>query len=251
MSSIFDNGGFIGRTADYPSDGVWNTKTVWQNTFTRDPYWNNVTLLIQATGSNGSQSIVDASNTNRSLTVFGNTAITTSDGPFASDTRSIDFDGTGDYLTTSAFNLSGDFTIEGFIKYDVIGGVMMGNENLAVKNCQALRLEDLGAGSNEHLYYNANPIAQVSGGTHSANVWYHLSVTRSGSTVRVFTDGVQVASGTDSKSFEVAAIGAIDTARNPFAFPFFDGRISELRITNGVARYTSNFTPPTAPFPTQ
>lgn len=27
MSKLFDNGGFIGRTADYPSDGVWNTQT--------------------------------------------------------------------------------------------------------------------------------------------------------------------------------------------------------------------------------
>lgn len=214
-----------------------------------DPFWSNVTLLIQATGANGSQTIVDASDDSRSLTVFGNTAVTTSDGPFASDTRSIDFDGAGDYISTPAFNLSGDFTMEAFIKYDVMGGIVMGNENLVVKNCQALRLVDLGTGSNENLYYNEGPVVQITGGTHFANVWYHLSVTRSGSTVRVFTDGVQVASGTDSKSFEVAAIGAINTARFPIVF--FDGRISELRITNGVARYTSNFTPPNGPFPTQ
>lgn len=38
MSKLFDNGGFIGRTADYPSDGVWDTQTVWQNAEPIPPY---------------------------------------------------------------------------------------------------------------------------------------------------------------------------------------------------------------------
>ena len=29
----------------------------------------------------------------------------------------------------------------------------------------------------------------------------------------------------------------------------FNGRMDELRITDGIVRYTDNFTPPTAPYP--
>ena len=216
-----------------------------------DPFWSNVTLLIQATGANGSQTIVDASDDSRSLTVFGNTAVTTSDGPFASDTRSIDFDGTGDYITTTPFYLTGDFTMEAFVEYDALGGVTIGNANIAVRNQQALKIV---TPDSSHLFYNqigsTDPaITLISGGSHTTGVWYHLAVTRSGSTIRLFTDGSLVASGSESpaKSFEVACIGAVGNG----AAGLSDGRISELRITDGVARYTSAFTPPNGPFPTQ
>lgn len=214
----------------------------------KDPYWDSVTLLIKALGANGSQSIVDSSGSNRTLTVVGDTNVTTSDGPF-SDTRSIDFDGSGDYITLDPFLLSGDFTMETFIEYDTLGGITIGNENTLLKNQQALRLVNP-----THNYRNqpdsVTPAILITGGTHTTGVWYHLAVTRSGSTVRLFTNGVLDASGTDNTyAFEVACIGAIGPASGGAAF--VNGRISELRITDGVARYTSAFTPPNSPFPTQ
>jgi hypothetical protein len=41
-------------------------------------------------------------------------------------------------------------------------------------------------------------------------------------------------------------IGAYDFAGFPDAFA---GNMDDIRVTSGTARYTSNFTPPTAPFP--
>jgi hypothetical protein len=40
-------------------------------------------------------------------------------------------------------------------------------------------------------------------------------------------------------------IGARNTSNQ-----FFTGNIDDLRITKGIARYTANFTPPTAAHPT-
>jgi hypothetical protein len=43
---------------------------------------------------------------------------------------------------------------------------------------------------------------------------------------------------------------AIKVGRTNFGGRLFSGYIQDLRITNGYARYTANFTAPTAAFPT-
>ncbi len=78
-----------------------------------------------------------------------------------------------------------------------------------------------------------------------------ITITRSGTSTKMFIDGVQVGStytdnnnyGT-SNPFIIADYGSPTTGTNQL-----NGYIDELRITKGVARYTANFTPPNAPFP--
>jgi hypothetical protein len=82
------------------------------------------------------------------------------------------------------------------------------------------------------------------------NTWRHFAVTRSGTTLRAFVNGVQVGTNqTVSTNFNSAnnlILGA------EFVNPtYFVGYIDDLRITKGYARYTANFTPPTAAFPNQ
>ena len=83
----------------------------------------------------------------------------------------------------------------------------------------------------------------------SVDTWVHVALTRQGNTLRAFWGGTQVgADGTFSGSIYINSadlfIGALRDGNGSY-----DGWIDEFRLTVGVARYTANFTPPTAPFP--
>ena len=76
------------------------------------------------------------------------------------------------------------------------------------------------------------------------NNWTHVAITRSGSTFRLFANGIQVGSATYSGSISAQGGGMlIGTDGSNYA----TGYISNFRIVNGTAVYTANFTPPTSP----
>lgn len=91
-------------------------------------------------------------------------------------------------------------------------------------------------------------------GAVSTNTWHHIAITRDGDDdVRIFVDGVQKGNavtrsgtmgGVDSDASSLNVSRGIASDNWSFA-----GYVEEVRITKGVARYTSNFTPPDAPFP--
>ncbi len=73
------------------------------------------------------------------------------------------------------------------------------------------------------------------------NAWYHVAVTRSAGTVRLFINGVLEATAASTQNFtNVANALWISNATGASSWP---GYIDNLRITKGVARYTSSFTP--------
>ena len=86
----------------------------------------------------------------------------------------------------------------------------------------------------------------------SNNTWYHVAVTRSGSTWRLFLNGTQEDSVTQSSyitdSGSTTRLGNYGPSAT--ASDGLNGYIEDFRITRGVARYTSNFTAPTSAHPT-
>jgi hypothetical protein len=77
--------------------------------------------------------------------------------------------------------------------------------------------------------------------TLTANTWYHVAITRAASTVRIFLNGVQGASGTVTSNYSATGTLTIGPQYSS------NGYMSNIRIVKGVAVYTGNFTVPTSP----
>ena len=83
------------------------------------------------------------------------------------------------------------------------------------------------------------------------NQWVHYAVSRSGSSLKLFANGTQVASTTDSSTTLASGllIGA-NAFRGIATDTYWLGYISNIRILKGTALYTASFTAPTSPLTT-
>lgn len=83
----------------------------------------------------------------------------------------------------------------------------------------------------------------------SLNQWHHLAVVRNGSVVKAYLDGTQF--GTDQTMSAAISFSSflIGTSTWWPSQESWQGYLDDFRVTQGVARYLSNFTPPSAAFP--
>jgi len=155
------------------------------------------------------------------------------------------------------FVFPGEFTIEGW--YFVVGYNSDPFENLFANSINFpgagfTQLAIHNTGGDHFLFWNSSAGSSLSSATDvPLGQWVFLAVTRDASDVlRLFIDGTVVASAT--KAGIVGALNptksSLDACRghasdNSDANCYFD----QIRITK-ACRYTANFTPPTAPFPT-
>jgi len=218
-----------------------------------DPYYENVSLLAHFDGTNASTVFTDNSTRPKTLTAVGNAQINTAIYKF--ETGSLLLDGSGDYATIPSnadFNFgSGDFTIECWVRPGALGtagffstyestgtvGVVLGTDASGKPRFKIGN--DSAPGNNSDI---------LSGTALATNTWTALAAVRSGNTMYLFVNGVLAGSLVTSRTVNtsVAYIGKFYVNTGAFTF---NGRIDELRVTKGIARYTSNYTPDTEPFP--
>lgn len=215
-----------------------------------DPYFNLVTLLLPGNGANGAQNntFLDASTNNFAITRNGNTTQGTF-SPFSLSGWSNYFDGSGDYLAlaaNSAFLFTGDFTIEAWVNLPAVTGgpyTIFGSDYSASVTVFDFRVFN----SNIQVSLNAGSGTNLGLGTLSTNRWAHMALVRSGSSIKCYVDGTQTATTlTNSSTLGFSDVAmAVGSSGPPGTNPF-NGYISNLRILNGTALYTSNFTPPSS-----
>ena len=187
------------------------------------------------------------------LETVGDAQISTSVKKYG--TGSLSFDGTGDWVRSFdnlpiAFG-SGDFTVEGWIYLNNVSatkGIMYGLGN----NSFGLRVGQGYLGNVNGLNISRSGVADLEycAFTFSTSTWYHVAVVRSGTTIYFFVNGTQqttLGSGGGSYNFAIPTSGFIFGANND-TNERFNGYIDDFRITKGYARYTANFTAPTAEF---
>jgi hypothetical protein len=166
----------------------------------------------------------------------------------------MEFDGTGDYLAMGggqaenfAFG-TGDFTIEFWLYLNTTSGTPIIYDSRPPSTNGAQPTIYMNGAVITYFANNAN---RITGATLTTSTWYHIALTRSGTDTKLFVDGTQAGSTyTDSTTYTNATnrplIGVDSASGNT---NYFNGFIDDLRITKGVARYTSAFTPPTAALP--
>jgi len=212
---------------------------------TGDQYWDSTVLLLKGDGS-----LTDSSSYGRTVTNYGAAA----NGTAKYGSNSLSFSGSSSYLRvagSSAFSLPSDFTIETWVYFNAApssfdgayGACIMATYPAGSGGWQ-LRINGTSTSyTTINLYTGITDLNWT--GTFAINQWHHVAVTRSGSSVKAFINGVQAGStatcsdSMDSYSGDVW-IGRLNAP--PYYFQL-NGLLDDLRITKGAARA---FTPPVA-----
>ena len=197
-------------------------------------------------------SIIDKSQS-ANLKLIGDTTGSTTQVKF-SNTKSMYFDGTGDYLTTgnnSNLNLgTGALTVELWYYltnsqthtlFELHDGYPNGGGTLYTNNRAKMAITSTKILLNDGTA-NVGDYAE----TQVINQWRHWAWSRDASgNNRFYLNGTQIGTTTSSSNNLITPV--VDLGRRAETdSTYMQGYIQDFRITKGLARYTANFTPPTA-----
>ena len=219
-----------------------------------DVYFPQTELLLPFDGANGATTTSDLSDSNISVTFNGNAQLSTAQSKFGGSSLYLD-GGTSSGVSiasNSGLSLSGDFTIEMWIKTSTTSSDtntrrIFQTGPLGAATDLGLILGNSSATFSGYISLHTSTW-RINGSIDAADDnWNHVAIIRSGSGVKLFVNGNQSGSTwTTSQDFSSGGSAGIDLGYNSAnSVARYVGYIDDFRITKGIARYTSSFTPPT------
>lgn len=241
---------------------------IYTSNFTPAKLTTGVTNLTFFTANAPYLGWINSSSTSPNLFGYNGTVRTVPFGPHDQDDHdasteggSAYFDGTDDFLqagNSSDWTMgTGDWCVEGWVYMMRYRGGAAGGPDLWTsagdntntglhiqlgENVNSLRLLSNASGS------WANNLTVDAGEGVPLYAWHHVCISRNGGTIRIFSNGNLVKSGTGFSSYNFSGnksvIGKFDDTGTNY---FMKGYIADLRVVKGSAVRTSGFIPPTSP----
>lgn len=220
----------------------WDAKSV-----TGDQYYNSCSILLHLNGSNGSTTFVDNGPNNLTVTGAG-ASISTAQSKFGG--ASAVFSG-GNAITWPASNLFAygllPFTVEFWVYSNSVSSEFYA-QTISGQNYFYIGI------SSGTLYFGfgSGGGTSIAGGSIPTGTWINIALVREGTgtnQTKLYINGTQSAVGTCNFDFSNTSYVPTLGRYSHTVYNTYNGYIDEFRITKGIARYTSNFTPRTSEFP--
>jgi len=227
---------------DEDSSTIWKPIDVSDLTFGNNGFY----LPFLADGTNAG--FVDFSSNNYAVTRVGSTIHSFAQAKF--DSSSIYFDGSGDALTLADGNQwdfgTGDYTLEFWV-------------NKAHTGKESVFETRGGGGNGFNIEFNSSNVLEwydgsitgtlpVDGSAVTANTWVHFALVRASNVHKMYRNGTEVGTALTSSSSQQSTGGPnIGRRLESSSANDYTGYLDEIRLST-VARYTSNFTAPSASF---
>ena len=166
-------------------------------------------------------------------------------------TASLELDGTGDFVSIETVDDFGfgtaNFAVEAFVYASSTTGTSTIFDFRTSDSDTAPRLYQTGG----TLKFGTDTTEHLSGGTLSLNTWHHVALARYNGTTKIFLDGTSVTGSggdTDNRNYGNTKPLNIGSSHGTTGGDFFTGRIDEVRVSHGTARFTGNFTAPSSEY---
>lgn len=207
----------------------------------------NTSLLLSGTNAG----IIDKAQSAKTLTLNGNVSSSTTQSKYL--TSSMYFDGTSDYIYIPNIELgTDDFTIEGWhyllTRANTRNGIWGNYSSYGAGALGMFAGHSSGTTTAYQVAYNGSafPGGGLQGGTIVYNQWVHFALVRNSGTMTLYIDGSSVDSMTATASLNGSGSNFVIGTPGDNTQSSMHGYLEDLRVTKGLARYTANFTPPTA-----